>query len=616
MKIYRFKQIIYFITAFLIFGCAVQPPPEPETVKEQQTESDIEQVEADNNITPEMIDEYARIHQISNPVEVRRRLKDPEYAKANPYEPTPEDIEKFERDFLENMYPDFKATADRVGFMEARRIYMNNPPAGPGSRDLGSKKYRGLIEKLARSGGEGAAQLIFEQDPAGKHYQKAMRLYKEDRLDDAIDEMEKALKIKPDAPAILYNLGVMYYNKENLPRAVKLLREALKVIKATGYSKINTAMYADAYVGSCVNLGSIYTRLGMYQDAVDILQEAIEFRPDDLDANCNLASAYYAMGDTDKATQQMRRCIDIDPDNAEAHNFIGLLYYRRDLNEAALDEFKRAVQLNPDEKQYSYNLGLVLAEMGKEDEAIKAFEKAEGLEDGADVRRRYTEQFRANKIRRLYNEGHTAMENMEYTKAIDLFKEVIRLKPDMMEAHFNIGVSYRMKDDIDNQIYHFQEAIKLEPDMPEIHYNLGLAYSDAQRYYEAVEEFKKVIKLKPSFKDAHFQMGKALYKQERYNEAAKQFEECLLSENGFEAHLNLGSCYMKTNNIAAAIEEFRKAIQLRPGSAEAHYNLGAAYMNIENYDDASKLFQRALELDPAYRQARIMLEELKSFTGN
>ncbi len=617
MQSIRFEILIYsslFLTLFT-FGCAVQETPLPEVVLIEQAVSETSpETEPEPEIAPEVVEEYARIHQISDLKTAEHYIKNPDYAKENPYTPTGEDIAFYEKDFLEKMYPNFKKVAEKQGFMAARSIYMRNPPAGPGSRQIGSTKYAAMIEQLATGGGNRASQLMFENDPAGIRYQNAMTLYKEDRLDEAIEEMEAAVEIKPDAPGFLYNLGVMYREKGDYAKAVPILKRALAYIKATGYTKVNLAMYSDAYVGSCVNLGLIYTRIGMYEEAIKILKEAIQFKPRDLDANYNLGNVYYVMGDIEKASEQMRKFINLDPNNAEAHNIAGLMYYRRGLHSAALDEFQTAVKLAPDEKQYSHNAGLVLAKLDREDEANQAFEQASGLGKGQDLRREYAEQTAVNKAREMYNEGHSAMEDLKITKAIELFKAVLELDPDMIKAHFNLGVCYRMRKRSKEQIHHFEEVVRLEPDMPDARYNLGLAYSDARMYPQAMAEFKQAIKLKPPFKDAVFQLGTVLYKTENYTDAAVQFEKCLeLSSGWFEALLNLGSCYLKTENADGAIEQFKKAVQAKPDSAEAHYSLAEAYMRVEKFDEASVLLQKAIVLDPGHRLARVRLKELESF---
>jgi len=619
MQISKIGITIYLFSILFVFGCAVQNGTPPESPPMEQAFPE-EPPDTGIEVPPEMVEEYARIHQMSDLKTAEYYLTHPEYAKENPYRPTGEDIAFYEMDFLVKMYPKFKKTAERIGFMRARKMYMDNPPAGAGSRRLGANvdRYGRSMQQIEAAGGDGAStglgNQLLDRDPASFHYKEGMRFYKNGKLDDAIAELEIAVQAKPDAPGFLYNLGVMYMEKGDNVKAIQTLKTSIRYIKSTGLTKVNLAMYSDAYLGATTNLGLIYTQLGMYNEAVEILKEALKFKPDDLDANCNLATAYYVMGDFEKASEQMRQCANIAPDNAQVHNLIGLIYYRKELYSAALDEFQIAIKLDPDEKQYNHNLGVVLEKLGRHDEASQAFANAEGLEEGAEMRQVYAEQNEANRVRELYNGGITAMENRNYTKAIDFFKSVLELSPDMMEAHFNLGVCYGVKGNKESQIHHFEEAVRLKPDMADAHYNLGIAYSDARMYPQAIAELRRAIELKPSFKDAYFSLGTTLYKTADFTGAAAAFEKSLeLDPNWLEARLNLGSCYMKTGDVADAIEQFKEAVRLGPGSAEAHYNLGAAYKNKGKYDEAIALFRKALEIDPGYRAARI---ELREFQGN
>lgn len=622
MQFFKIKAYIYFLFLLFIMGCAIQKP-KPILVEKKQIPTEVKEVKSEPEpVVPiETVKEYARIHQISDLKTAEFRLTNPTYARQNPYTPNSEDIEFYERDFLEKMYPGFKEMEAKKGFMSARKFYMDNPPAGPGSTFIGSRRYGAIMQQIAAGGGEGAStgakDVLFEEDPVTVNYKQAMRLHKLGRLDEAIEYMQKAVKAKPDAPSLLYTMGVMYMDKGDNTSAIQYMQSAVKYIKGTGFTKVNLAMYSDAYMGALTNLGLIYTRIGMYEDAIKALNEAILFRQGDLDANYNLVNTYYVMGDMAKTAGQLRKFLNLDPENAEAHNLAGLIYYRQKLYSAALDEFRTAEKLNPDEKQYSHNLGTVLAETGNEKEAVQAFLRADGFAEGSEVRQQYLEQKAENTIREVYNKGAVAMEVRSWRQAIKHFSEVLESKPDMMEAHLNLGVCYRMVGDSKNQIYHFEQAAKLKPDMPNIHYNLGLAYSDAKMYTEAGETFKKAIELDPSLKDAHFSLGTVLFRTRKYADAAAQFEKCLELDPGMvEAHLNLGSCYLKLDRSSDALEQFEIAAQLDPKSAEAQFNLGVVYRNLGKFDEATELFQKCLELDPAYKEARVMLKELENLQSN
>lgn len=617
MRFTRIEILIYLLFTVFIFGCSVQNVPKPEPVQEEKVAKAVEP-ELTQTFPREMVEEYARIHEISDMKEAEHRLADPEYAKKNPYTPTEKDIAFYERDFLERMYPGFKKMAEKEGFMRARNIYMRNPPAGPGSRRVGSTRYGATMVRIGASGGRGASlggvNALFEEDPATAHYKEAMLLRRKGKPDEALDYMEKAVKAKPDSPSFLYTLGVMYMEKQDYSKAIEAMRNSIRHIKSTGYSKVNMAMYSDAYMGALTNLGLIYTRVGLHQPAIASLKEALQFRPGDLDANYNLVNVYYVMDDMEKATEQLRIFIDLDPENAEAHNIAGLVHYRRQFFTAAVREFETAEKLRPSDKQYSHNLGIALAELNRNEEASQAFRRATGLEEGADMRRNFIERTAANNVRKLYNDGHVAMESHNWRKAIEQFKAVLELKPNMMEAHMNLGFSYRMKGDLDNQIHHFSEAARLNPALPDIHHNLGLAYSDARKYTEAADEFRKAIELDSSLKDSYFSLGMALSRTGKYSDAAVQFEKSLeLSPDWFEAHMNLGTSYLKLGKLNDAVKSFEKAAQLKPRSAEAQYNIGAAYMNMEKIDQAVAFFKKALEIYPGHTMAHALLKELENY---
>ncbi|MDQ1327932.1 MAG: Tetratricopeptide repeat protein [Candidatus Poribacteria bacterium] len=614
-----------FITLTVLFfiGCATtKSVPVEQTKPEPKVEISIEQPKFEPipeiKVTPAMIDEYSKIHQISDPKKAEFYLTHPDYAKEHPYVPTPEDIALYEMPFLEKVYPDFKRLAEKRGFMTARSLYMNNPPAGAGSFQIGSRKYGAVMQKLASEAGQSAAgdadNPLLEADTATVNYNEGMKLYKEGRIDEAITHLEVAAQLKPDAPGVQYNLGVAYMDKGDTSKAILAFQATVTNIESTAYTKMNLRLYPDVYMGALTNLGMLYTRVGLYDQSVEALEKAIQFRPDEVEANRNLAITYYTMSNMDKAYEQMQKYVKLEPNNAEAHNNIGLILYNKGIYETAVEEFRTAKTLKPNEKQYAYNEGIALVKLGKNDEAVKAFKESSGFGEGEDIRESFIKEYEANRWRELYNQGHSMMEIGSTKKAIELFEQVLELKPNMLEAHVNLGFCYRQLGDNQKQIYHFEQALKLSPDSPEINYNLGLAYADYKLYQQAIDRFNKVIELKPDYKDAYFNLGTTLYKMNKFADAVKAFEKAVeLSSNWLEARLNLGSSALKTGDIKFATIQFEEATKSNPKSADAFYYLGIAYMKDSRFNEASAAFQKAIDINPGHQMSRAMLKELEIY---
>ena len=142
---------------------------------------------------------------------------------------------------------------------------MRNPPAGPGSRRVGSTRYGATMVRIGSSGGRGAStgnvNTLFDEDPATVHYKEAMLLRRQGKPDEALSHMEKAVKAKPDSPSFLYTLGIMYMEKQEYSKAIEAMKRSIRHIKSTGYTKVNLAMYSDAYMGALTNLGPGSSRL-------------------------------------------------------------------------------------------------------------------------------------------------------------------------------------------------------------------------------------------------------------------------------------------------------------------------------------------------------------------
>jgi len=600
------RALVCLLIIISALGCGKKVSPESGQMRQASAEAASESgdrafTKSGEEITPRMIEEYAMVHQMSDLKTAEFYLKNPDYAKTHPYVPTREDRAFYESRFLEKVLPQFKRIAEKQGAERARSRFMNINPHSDLPRSWKSK-YR-MQESFNKSA------------TIDTKLTEATILYKADRLDEAVKSMKAAVDADPESPTLLYDLGVMHMENGNYYEAVESFQRSLDSIKSTAHSKINLVIHPKVYMGACVNLGLVYIRTGMYNEAVKILKEAIKFESDDLEANWNLAIAYWFMGDADRTAQQMRKYINLDQNSAEAHNMIGLLYYRKKLYKAALDEFQIASKLDPKETQYKYNEGWVLAKLDRYDEASQLFREISESEEGSTASI-FVKEHAANKIKKLYNDGCTAMETHNSTKAIELFQDVLKLKPDMVGAHVNLGILYGMRGDKSNQIHHLKEAIKLEPDKPDVRYNLGLAYSKAGFYSEAMEEFEQAVDLDPSLRDAHFKLGVLLHKARNFGEAAVRFEKCLeLSPNWSKARLNLGSCYLKTGNLEGAVEQFTELLKSSPESAVANYNLGNAYMRMGRFGQASELFQKALEIRPGYRQAQEMMKEIEAYQG-
>jgi tetratricopeptide (TPR) repeat protein len=104
---------------------------------------------------------------------------------------------------------------------------------------------------------------------------------------------------------------------------------------------------------------------------------------------------------------------------------------------------------------------------------------------------------------------------------------------------------------------------------------------------------------------ACYNLGCYARDQGDYDRAIIYFKKALSAEkddvlwaNHSHAYNNLGYAYLHQGDIANAVTNFEKALEIQPCYPEAYYNMGRAFLANNQPDVAVDCLQRALAMDP------------------
>ncbi len=158
------------------------------------------------------------------------------------------------------------------------------------------------------------------------------------------------------------NLGLAYDRIGKYEEAIRELNEALRL--------------NPDYIEVHNNLGVTYDRMGMPEEAVNEIKEALKLNPDYTEAHCNLGNIYARSGRYEEAAGELQEALRINPELAIAHNNLGNIYALQKRNEEAIKEFREALRINPDYAPAHNNLGNAYAEAGRFDDALREFQEA------------------------------------------------------------------------------------------------------------------------------------------------------------------------------------------------------------------------------------------------
>lgn len=131
-------------------------------------------------------------------------------------------------------------------------------------------------------------------------YTRAIALERMGEWDRAEPEFRRALEFVPDEPQVLNYLGYSLIDK-----GLKL-EEALDMIERAVEGEPDSGYITDS-------LGWAFYRLGRYEDAVPVMERAVELMPRDPILNDHLGDVYWAVGRDREARFQWRRALSFAP---------------------------------------------------------------------------------------------------------------------------------------------------------------------------------------------------------------------------------------------------------------------------------------------------------------
>jgi protein O-mannosyl-transferase len=109
------------------------------------------------------------------------------------------------------------------------------------------------------------------------------------------------------------------------------------------------------------NLGIVLLREGKVDQAISLLQAAVDLRPDNSPAHENLAKALLQKGQVTDALVHYRKLLKLQPDNIEVHNIVGTVLIQQGRIREGVEEWQKVLAIQPDNGNAMSNLAWVFA---------------------------------------------------------------------------------------------------------------------------------------------------------------------------------------------------------------------------------------------------------------
>jgi len=118
-------------------------------------------------------------------------------------------------------------------------------------------------------------------------------------------------------------------------------------------------------------------------------------------------------------------------------------------------------------------------------------------------------------------------------------------------------------------------------------------------------------KFSPSSPQNHNNLGDYYGRHKQYEKAIEEFKKAIELKPGYaDAYHNLANVYGETGDIENAIENYQNAIKYNQNLWQSYQNLGAIYFNSGDKEKAKKYLKKALELNPENKNLKGIVDTL------
>lgn len=289
----------------------------------------------------------------------------------------------------------------------------------------------------------------------------------------------------------------------------------------------------------------------------------------------------------EKAFEMLQIAVELKPDDPESNFMIGTFYADKEMIEEMNDHFEKTLAHKKGKKFYKKGMRLV----GASDFLLGGIW--------------YTKE---TLWTRYYNIGVRALAGQDFEAALGEFDMARKVSPDRADTYKAIGKVYMQMDSVDVAIENYQKALSMDSTLVEAHADMGIGLLNNGRYSEAVGHLATASELAPNNVSIYKALATAQWRAEDKEGAVATAEKALSVNADDPKVLQLaGGIYTDVREFEKAVEVLEKALEKEPDNSDTIFNLANAYLGVGSLEQAEGLFQKSLAENPDDHQVLYQL---------
>jgi len=431
--------------------------------------------------------------------------------------------------------------------------------------------------------------------------QKALKLAEHGDSGEAMQIAQRLLEQDPTFVPAMKLKGMLLERSGRGAEANAEYEEALKLAPNDEDLLLKTGIYKLA--------------AGQKEEAQTLLLHASKVQPRDGEVQYYLAQAYHLNGQDDLAIKAIRTSLKLEPANAAIQQKYGELLCSSGNNQDGLRWLLRAQHADLKLPRIDYEIGAADYKLMDLTGALQNLTRAVATD--------------ADDINALEMLASTQTKLAQWSKAKESYARLLARKPENPDTLLGLGECELELKEYLSAVGTLRQVLRIDPTKLLAHFYLSRAYAgmgrttDAQHeaalHHLMMEQMSFVRSAETAQREESIRLQtRQLLKDRREEDALRLYLEHFkkTSANTADAYVFIGKLYLFMGNTEDGIRCLHHALVLDPGVRGAHTYEGILDLKLADLDKAEREFKAELANDPSYQMAIAEMGEVRYHQQN
>lgn len=419
-------------------------------------------------------------------------------------------------------------------------------------------------------------------------------------------------------------LSKAYIFADDTKKAVKFAKKAVKI----------DPHYAYGYI----RLAFVFGRQGKKKECLKNIELAEKYGADDWLIQAFLVCIYNYLGDIEKSSNYLAKLTSCGCESPAYYYNVGFVFYA-----ISPEDYVRAVEYFAKAHQYKdkYNLYYKMmesyGELGDIEQALVYLEKCLSMRETQELLERriqcliFLEKYdeAEHLSREYYRKAYDKQQALRFLAVIcksrSEFNKALRY---LRFADYTTGATeylyelmaetYEAKKDYYSALDFYKKALRFDKYDDDILLNISYCYSKINEFELADKYADMAIALNDNSSYSYYRKGNIMLSVERFDAAVEAFKRAVeLDPEDLDYYHSLSYAYSKTGQLEHSLEYANRAILLDKSSAYSYFRKAWALQEMSKYEDAIAAYEKCIECEAtfvdAYANISFCYSKLKDF---